>query len=49
MTLTTYDPEGIMLMWDIEITDQFARWWEDLSVKEQDSVNAAVDMLQGGT
>ena len=37
-----------MPVWDIEYTDQFARWWEDLSVKEQDSVNAAVDMLQGG-
>jgi hypothetical protein len=36
----------MMPVWDIEYTDQFARWWEDLSVKEQDSVNAAVDMLK---
>jgi hypothetical protein len=33
-------------MWDVEFTDQFERWWEDLSVKEQDSIDAAVDMLQ---
>jgi hypothetical protein len=36
----------MILMWDVEFTDQFERWWEDLSVKEQDSIDAAVDMLQ---
>lgn len=35
-----------MPVWDIEATDQFIEWWADLSVKEQDSIDAAVDMLQ---
>jgi hypothetical protein len=25
--------------WDIEFTDEFERWWNDLSEDEQDSVD----------
>lgn len=33
-------------MWDVEFTDQFAQWWETLSVEEQQSIDAAVALLQ---
>ena len=33
-------------MWVVEFTDQFERWWDTLSVEEQDSIDAAVDILQ---
>jgi hypothetical protein len=46
MSLTTYALEGIIQVWDIEFTDQFEHWWETLSVKEQGSIEAAVDMLE---
>jgi len=28
--------------WDIEFTDEFERWWNDLSEDEQDSVDQMV-------
>jgi hypothetical protein len=33
-------------VWDVEFTDQFEHWWDTLSVEEQDSIDAAVDVLQ---
>lgn len=36
-------------MWDVEVTDQFAEWWDILSFEDQQTVKPAVDMLaQGG-
>lgn len=32
--------------WDVEFTDQFAEWWESLSVAEQESVATAVLLLE---
>jgi hypothetical protein len=32
--------------WDIEFTDEFERWWNDLSQDEQDSVDQMVRLLQ---
>jgi hypothetical protein len=32
--------------WDIEFTDEFERWWNDLSEDEQDSVDQMVRLLQ---
>lgn len=33
-------------MWEVEYTDQFERWWETLSEREQDGVAAAVAVLE---
>lgn len=33
-----------MPVWDIEYTDQFTEWWDTLTVEEQDSVEAAIDV-----
>ena len=32
--------------WDIEFTNEFERWWNDLSEDEQDSVDQMVRLLQ---
>ena len=32
--------------WDIEFTDEFERWWNDLSQDEQDSVDQMARLLQ---
>jgi hypothetical protein len=32
-------------MWDVEVTDEFDRWYGGLAEAEQDAVNAAVDLL----
>ena len=32
--------------WDVEYTDQFAQWWDDLTPEEQDSVGLGVDLLE---
>ena len=31
--------------WEVEYTDEFGRWWEGLSVGQQDSVAARVELL----
>ncbi len=33
-------------MWDVEVTDEFAAWWRDLSATEQESVAASVRLLE---
>ena len=33
-------------MWEVEFTDQFGAWWEQLPDAEQESVAAAVEFLQ---
>lgn len=33
-------------MWDVEVTDQFEQWWDTLSVEEQESIEAAVELLE---
>ena len=30
------------MTWEVEYTDEFGEWWEDLSVEEQESVRAGV-------
>jgi hypothetical protein len=32
--------------WQVEFTDDFSRWWEDLTVEEQESVEASVSLLE---
>lgn len=32
-------------MWEIEATDQFAEWWEDLSLPQQTALEARVELL----
>ncbi len=34
------------MAWEIEYTDEFARWWEELSAGEQHSVAAKVLLLE---
>ena len=34
-----------MLVWEIEVTDQFEKWWDDLSVDQQEAVNDRVVLL----
>lgn len=31
--------------WEIEYTDEFGEWWDDLSEEEQESVRASVKLL----
>ncbi len=46
MLLSTYALEGMIQMWDVEVTDQFVQWWDALNVEEQESIKAVVDMLE---
>jgi hypothetical protein len=32
-------------MWEVEYTDQFAEWWEELTVRQQRSISLIVDIL----
>ena len=32
--------------WEVEFTDQFAEWWDELAEEEQDAVTAAVQVLE---
>lgn len=36
------------MAWEVEYTDQFREWWDDLGEKEQEAVTAAVNVLQRG-
>ncbi len=33
-------------MWDVEFTDEFSAWWDTLSSDEQQSIDAAVRVLE---
>ena len=33
-------------MWDVEFTDQFEAWWDTLTAEEQQSIDAAVRLLE---
>ena len=33
--------------WDVEFTDQFEAWWNELAEEEQDAIAAVVEILQG--
>ena len=33
-------------MWEVEFTDEFSQWWDDLTEAEQDAVAATVQVLQ---
>ena len=35
-----------MKNWDVEYTDEFGRWWEQLTESEQESVAASVELLE---
>jgi hypothetical protein len=34
------------MSWDVEYTDEFEAWWNDLSEEEQESINASVRLLE---
>ena len=34
------------MKWEVEYTDEFGRWWEDLSEAEQASIAASVTLLE---
>ena len=33
-------------MWDVEFTDQFEEWWNELSPDDQERIAAAVELLE---
>lgn len=35
-----------MVEWEVEFTDEFAVWWESMSLKEQEDVRASVNVLR---
>ena len=37
------------MKWEVKYTDEFGRWWEDLSEAEQASIAASVTLLWGVT
>lgn len=47
MTLMEYSITLILvpMNWDIEYTDEFGNWWEELTESEQSSVAASVKLL----
>jgi hypothetical protein len=34
------------MTWEVEYTDQFGGWWDDLSETEQEAITAAVNVLE---
>jgi len=32
--------------WDVEYTDEFEGWWDDLSEAEQEDIDAVVELLE---
>jgi hypothetical protein len=36
------------MAWEVEYTDQFGGWWDNLAGEEQEAVTAAVNVLQRG-
>jgi hypothetical protein len=34
------------VVWEVEFTDEFETWWNDLSDEEQDKIDSAVGLLQ---
>jgi hypothetical protein len=34
------------MAWEVEYTDQFGEWWDNLSEEEQDAVTAAMNVLE---
>ena len=34
------------MTWDVEYTDEFGDWWENLTVEEQESIAASVKLLE---
>ena len=37
--------KGAGIAWDVEYTDEFAEWWDGLTVSQQDDLNAEVILL----
>jgi hypothetical protein len=36
------------VVWDVEYTDTFGSWWDELTEDEQERIAAAVEVLQAG-
>lgn len=34
------------MAWEVEFTDEFERWWNELSVAEQQEISAKVELLE---
>lgn len=47
-----YAVDGICLcryppgVWDVEVTDQFEQWWDNLDIAQQQAIDAAVGLLE---
>jgi hypothetical protein len=36
----------MVMLWEVEFTDEFERWWNSLTPGEQEDVSASVDLLR---
>ena len=36
----------LIMAWEVEYTDEFEAWWQTLTIEEQVSVSAAVELLE---
>ena len=34
------------MSWEVEYTDEFERWWDELSEDEQEAIDAAIELLE---
>ena len=34
------------MVWEVEYTDEFGEWWESLSIEEQESISASIELLE---
>jgi len=34
------------MAWDVEYTDEFMKWWNDLSQEQQEEIEAKVELLE---
>jgi hypothetical protein len=41
-----YHARVILIVWDVEYTDEFEQWWDTLSMNEQAAIDVAVEVLQ---
>jgi hypothetical protein len=44
--LDLYKERVIITVWQVEFTDQFERWWDQLSMEEQAAIDVTVEVLQ---
>ncbi len=41
-----YHARVILIVWDVEYTNEFEQWWDTLSISEQAAIDVAVEVLE---